>query len=35
MDNKYAVLEGLNDGDKVVVSDYNKLKKGAKVTIVK
>ena len=35
LDDKYAVLEGLNDGDKVVVSDYNKLKKGAKVTVVK
>lgn len=32
---KYAVLDGLKDGEKVVVSDYNKLKKGAKITIVK
>ncbi len=32
---KYAVLDGLNSGEKVVVSDNTKLKKGAKVTVVK
>ncbi len=32
---KYAVLSGLNNGEKVVVSDQNKLRNGSKVTIVK
>ncbi|MDO5759511.1 MAG: efflux RND transporter periplasmic adaptor subunit [Bacteroidota bacterium] len=32
---KYAILEGVNEGEKVVVSDHNKLKNGAKVVIVK
>lgn len=32
---KYAVLDGLNAGEKVVVSDNSRLKKGAKVTVVK
>ncbi|MCF0210297.1 MAG: efflux RND transporter periplasmic adaptor subunit [Bacteroidales bacterium] len=32
---KYAILEGLNEGDKVVVSDYSKLKNGSKVKVVK
>ena len=35
MNDKYAILEGLNDGDKVVVSDYTKLKNGSKVKVVK
>ncbi|MBR1770386.1 MAG: efflux RND transporter periplasmic adaptor subunit [Bacteroidales bacterium] len=35
LDDRYSVLDGLNDGEKVVVSDYNKLKQGAKVTVVK
>ena len=32
---KYAVLDGLNAGEKVVVSDYTKLKQGTKITVVK
>ncbi len=35
MNDKYAVLDGLNDGERVVVSDYNKLKNGSKVKVVK
>lgn len=35
MGDKYAILDGLNDGEKVVVSDFNKLKQGAKVKVVK
>lgn len=31
----YSVLEGLKEGEKVVISDQNKLKNGAKVVIVK
>ena len=35
LSDKYAVLDGLNEGEKVVVSDYSKLKNGAKVKVVK
>lgn len=35
LNDKYSVLEGLNDNEKVVVSDYTKLKQGKKVKIVK
>lgn len=32
---KYVILEGISEGEKVVVSDQNKLKNGSKVVIVK
>lgn len=32
---KYVILDGVNEGEKVVVSDQNKLKNGSKVVIVK
>ncbi|MBQ9254353.1 MAG: efflux RND transporter periplasmic adaptor subunit [Bacteroidales bacterium] len=35
LSDKYAVLDGLNEGERVVVSDYSKLKNGAKVKVVK
>ena len=35
LENKYSILEGLKDGEKVVISDYTKLKQGSKVKIIK
>lgn len=32
---KYVILDGVNEGERVVVSDQNKLKNGSKVVIVK
>lgn len=32
---KYIILDGVNEGEKVVISDQNKLKNGSKVVIVK
>lgn len=32
---KYVILDGISEGEKVVVSDQNKLKNGSKVVIVK
>lgn len=32
---KYVILDGVNEGEKVVISDQNKLKNGSKVVIVK
>ena len=33
MESKYAVIAGLSEGEKVVISDYTKLKNGTKVKI--
>ncbi len=35
INDKYSILDGLKEGEKVVVSDQNKLKNGSKVVIVK